>query len=173
MTPRTDIEARRYRTLPEKALRGLSEGPIGRSGSVSLLRIGFTGTAKGMTPYQATRVNLYLASFAERGAVEFHHGDCIGADSEAHDLARKNGLLIVGHPPVDPKARAFRECDMLWEELPYLVRNHDIVHATNIMIVAPRSRREELRSGTWATYRYAMAANRDCRMAWPMDQPDA
>lgn len=38
---------------------------------------------------------------------------------------------------------------------PPLVRNHDIVDSTELLIACPKEQVEVLRSGTWATIRYA------------------
>jgi len=38
---------------------------------------------------------------------------------------------------------------------PYLERNHNIVDESELLIACPKSKEEELRSGTWATVRYA------------------
>ena len=44
--------------------------------------------------------------------------------------------------------------------LPPLVRNRNIVRAVDIMIAAPATDKEELRSGTWATVRYCRQARK-------------
>lgn len=41
-----------------------------------------------------------------------------------------------------------------------LARNRRIVAAVDVLIAAPETDREELRSGTWATIRYARAAGK-------------
>jgi hypothetical protein len=101
---------------------------------------------------------MFLEYFKERGAVCLHHGDCIGADSLADDLAAELGYTIVIHPPVDDRKRAFcerRGVRMEHVAKPYLERNHDIVTACDILIAVPHTPHEEVRSGTWATVRYA------------------
>lgn len=116
------------------------------------IRIGFTGTEVGMTHKQQEVVKWLL----QRGPAELHHGDCIGADSQAHELCLLEGVRIVIHPPEDPKKRAF--CigwDEIREEKPYLDRNHDIVNECELLIATPQTPHEILRSGTWATVRYA------------------
>lgn len=50
---------------------------------------------------------------------------------------------------------------------PYLWRNHQIVDATSALIAAPFGFEEELRSGTWATVRYARKLGRPVRFFWP------
>lgn len=123
--------------------------------------VGFTGTQVGMSIDQKKRLGELLA---EIGAVEFHHGDCIGADAEADWIARvPHRCHIVIHPPTDSSKRAFtaRPGDMVHQPRPYLVRNHQIVLSSGLLIAAPRTDREELRSGTWATVRYARTIGRE------------
>ncbi len=127
------------------------------------MRISFTGTQKGMTKEQ--RVT-FLSLIEKLNPEEFHHGDCIGADEDAHSLVRaKNSFhrvpsyltTIIIHPPINPKKRAF--CGPYQtKELPkkdYLARNHDIVDCADTLIACPKDIFEEKRSGTWATIRYA------------------
>jgi len=96
------------------------------------------------------------------GATELHHGDCVGADVEADSIARELELDVVVHPPSDSRLRAFcaRPGDVVWQPAPYLERNRDIVDSTDRLVAAPRSDEEELRSGTWATVRYARKVGR-------------
>lgn len=86
-----------------------------------------------------------------------HHGDCIGADAQAHELALDVGLLIAIHPPTVLRHRAFcKGASQLYPEKPYMDRNRDIVDMTSELIAAPATMIEEPRgSGTWATIRYA------------------
>lgn len=123
--------------------------------------IGFTGTQHGMSDSQRERLKWLLATELTDDPmrdVHLHHGDCIGADADADSIAWNLGCRIVIHPPTDAKKRAF--CDsgrtIILKEKPYLERNHDIVDETEYLIAAPRDPyREEMRSGTWATIRYA------------------
>jgi hypothetical protein len=112
--------------------------------------VGFTGTQRGMTPNQLSVVRFYLDPYEW-----VHHGDCIGADAQFHQAARRKGHPVDRHPPDNPSKRAFCDFDRDNREKPYLDRNHDIVDASSFMIVAPGEMQEQLRSGTWATFRYA------------------
>lgn len=121
--------------------------------------VGFTGTQQGMTEVQQEKVRAALEIYRDAGAVTFRHGDCLGADAQAHAIARALGYRTVAHPPVNPDKRAFCEVDELLKPRPYLQRNHDIVDWSDVLIGAPKGP-EELRSGTWATLRYAKSLDR-------------
>jgi len=121
--------------------------------------VGFTGTQDGMTPQQKQWFNTYLAFFK---CNELHHGDCLGADVDAHESALDIAAKIIIHPPNYASKRAF--CDKKTSEgvsitvLPekwYIDRNHDIVDASEMMIATPKEHSEQQRSGTWATIRYS------------------
>lgn len=45
--------------------------------------------------------------------------------------------------------------DDIRDPLPPLERNHRIVDACDVLIACPKDAQEQLRSGTWATVRYA------------------
>lgn len=83
-----------------------------------------------------------------------HHGDCIGADAQAHDAARALGYHIVLHPPTNPSRRAYCSADEEAPPLEYLARNKRIVESSELLIAGP-SGPERVRSGTWSTVRYA------------------
>lgn len=139
------------------------------------MKIGFTGTQRGMTDQQKKDVLFYLIEGLNEGVrpdlgeseVEFHHGDCIGADKEAYDIAAELGYYIVCHPPKNPSKRAWTSCDEMAEEKDYLVRNRDVVDESEILIAAPGEREEQLRSGTWSTVRYARKTGKKIIMVLP------
>lgn len=121
--------------------------------------IGFTGTKRGMTQRQRATVRYLLA---ELQMTELHHGDCVGADAQAHQEALLRGAAVVVHPPADPKLRAY--CSgfrvTVLEPREYLKRNGDIVDACEVLICAPKQKAEQVRSGTWTTIRYAKKRGR-------------
>lgn len=117
------------------------------------MEIGFTGTQLGMTVQQKDRVRLLLEKLDPTGVA---HGDCIGADAEFHNICLQLGKWIRIHPPYKGTKRAY--CKEWNEILPgkdYLVRNRDIVAGVDCLIACPAEYDEQLRSGTWATVRYA------------------
>jgi len=127
-------------------------------------KVGFTGARQGMTEYQKNTVkNLLMAG----QPTEFHHGDCVGADADAHVLAVRAGIKTVGHPPDISDNRAFCGVNILRETKPYLDRNHDIVDETDLLIACPMRAEEVRRSGTWATVRYARKLGRMILIVYP------
>lgn len=125
--------------------------------------VGFTGTQVGMTEAQFTRVSRILASWG--GWV--HHGDCIGADKQFHDIAHARGIKVAIHPPTHSGKRAFCVGDVCHVPADYLTRNRQIVDASLGLIGTPKSFEEELRSGTWATIRYARRSKKPVVIVWP------
>ena len=133
------------------------------------MKIGFTGTQTGITPPQFDLLVEVLQELHE--VTEAHHGDCLGADREfAVTIDAVFGIgkmLLHRHPPDDDKKRAFTRYDVDYPVAPFLVRNKDIVNATEILIACPKTQHEELRSGTWATVRYARKQGGVVVILWP------
>jgi hypothetical protein len=116
-----------------------------------VLHLGFTGTRYGMTPAQSVAVERLTRRLAEAHYVVAHHGDCVGADAEFHEIARLYVDRIVIHPPVDEMRRAFcRPADEWRDARSHLARNQAIVTESMIMIAAPFEC-EHRRGGTWYT----------------------
>ena len=118
------------------------------------MNVGFTGTQKGMT--SAQRI-VFRGIIRTMNITGFNHGDCVGADEDAHSIVRfeKSKIKIRIFPPVDEKKRAFCKGDYYFQKCPYLIRNKLIVNHSHILIVCPKEEIEQLRSGTWSTVRYA------------------
>jgi len=134
------------------------------------MKVGFTGTQRGMSEFQRISFEAGLRFMFEPDS-EFHHGDCIGADEQAQSIAMRLGFIIHIYPPIDPKKRAFCNGPHIMVPKPYLERNHDIVDATDILIATPGEAIEQLRSGTWATIRYARKKNRKLLIIGPAGEP--
>ena len=128
--------------------------------------VSFTGTQHGMTQIQKERVEEYLRILKP---TEFHHGDCVGADAEAHDIAVSLSISIHNHPPKNPDKRAFciNHVSKWYGEKSYLERNKDMARICDVLIAAPIGNQETRRSGTWATVRYARALNKEIIFAYP------
>lgn len=125
--------------------------------------IGFTGTAEGMSAVQVSKLeSLWIAlKLQHQERIELHHGDCVGGDEQSHDIAKKLGFRIVLHPPIIEVKRAFCSgADEIRPPFDFLIRNHHIVDETMELFVGPKTNEEELRSGTWSTYRCAKQLNK-------------
>jgi predicted NUDIX family NTP pyrophosphohydrolase len=137
-------------------------------------KIGFTGTSMGMTPQQKIEVAGKLKKLYDEGFNELHYGLCIGADQQAAIFAKKLGYRVVAHPGVNKKNPTntlfrsdFADNDEVREPKFFIARDRDIVDETELMIAAPNTREERVRSGTWATVRYARKQNREVILILP------
>ena len=125
-----------------------------------MYHIGFTGSSTPITNAQRNTLEFVFTAhdmLRDRTPddITLHHGDCINADCEAHTLARSLNYNIVLHPPIYKSKRAFCTADIELPPRPYLDRNRHIIAAADELIAVPKEYEEELRSGTWATVRYA------------------
>lgn len=135
------------------------------------MRIGHTGTRNAPTSAQKSAVYDELLRTeqgwrGELGDLEFHHGDCVGTDAFAARVAYAFGYRVVAHPPSDPGLRSWTNAHETRVPLPYIQRNHVIVDEIEHLIVTPEGP-ERLRSGTWATVRYARRLERPMTIVWP------
>jgi len=131
--------------------------------------IGFTGTRKGLTSAQQNCLGAVIRLNAP-DQIEAHHGLCGGADNSFHhlvaELYKEVDRKIVGHPPIDKKDYVHNACDEMRAAKDFLVRNHDIVDETEILIACPKGK-ESQRSGTWSAIRYAKSQRRPVTIIWP------
>ena len=141
---------------------------------MSDLHIGFTGTKNGMTDDQRNALWRYMAEYRQRMGedvnIVLHHGDCVGADDEAHTIAARSGWHVALHPGTDGDGNSpyrahaeDRESAHVWavnEPAPYPERNMDIVLSSMMVLAAPKSSEEVRRSGTWSTVRAAVKMGR-------------
>jgi len=108
-----------------------------------------------MTQPQREAVVELLRQRVLHSRVTFRHGGAFGADSGAAEIAYALGYDVRTHLPAGR-----RPAD-------YLARNHTIVDMTDELLAAPAGMEEELRSGTWATVRYARKQRRMVTVVWP------
>ena len=125
------------------------------------MKYGFSGSREGMTRDQAEELVAFLRAQYD-DITEWHDGDCIGADAQAHELVET--LLgarcrMIGHPPDQSRYRAFLKYNESRLPLPYLVRDRMIVQETEILVACPKEMKEVLRSGTWTTIRQGLKTN--------------
>lgn len=137
----------------------------------SYVSLGFTGSQNGLTSEQSSTLRSLLTPWAsDPEGKSVHHGDCIGADAEFHDIivSLSDVIAIKKYPCNITSKRA--HCvggHNVCEPLPPLDRNSPIVRAGGILIACPSSRKEVLRSGTWATIRRARKSFRDILYIYP------
>lgn len=116
------------------------------------IAIAFSGSRNGMTPLQHSATERLLRKLNGR---YLFHGDCVGADSAAHDIGVSLGYIIKIYPPSNPKLRAFRRGDSCAKPKPYLERNRNMIDDADILVAAPRLIDTGQRSGTLYCIRYA------------------
>ncbi len=133
------------------------------------MKIGFTGTRNGMTRLQRAFV---LRAIGQCHVTEVHHGACIGADKDFHNIALLLKAPIIIHPGVNKNGYCYSRasCPNAKEVKPekfFLDRDKDIVNSVDLLIATPKGHKEELRSGTWATVRYAREKNKHLLVVFP------
>lgn len=127
-----------------------------------------------MTGKEKRRVIKHLLHQMSHG----HHGDCVGADYEFHNVAEYGFGMgasaaptsIVIHPPINEQFRAFCIGTDRREAKPYLNRNRDIVDECDVLIAAPKQtvKPASLRGqGTWLTVEYAHKQGKPVYIVFP------
>lgn len=99
---------------------------------------------------------------------EFGHGDCVGADAQAAEMAYGLGIRIMCFPPVHDGNRAFTSFNH--ETFPaetYFARNRRIVSWCDLLIGCPPTMERLVNGGTWYTLDYAKRIKRQTRVCWP------
>ncbi len=134
-----------------------------------MTRIGFTGSqhARMRGPQLSTFFVLLDELCAIGARAEFHHGCNQMRDDQAARIAKCLGYRLYGHPPTDKSKVGSVANDFDYPDLPYLERNHRIVDNTILLIAAPLTSYEQLRSGTWATVRWAAKRGKPGFVIWP------
>ncbi|MCR4338579.1 MAG: hypothetical protein NUW01_01695 [Gemmatimonadaceae bacterium] len=131
--------------------------------------LGFTGTQGGLTEAQEQTLRRVLAHQRRLGADRLLHGCCVGADDTAARAASELRLKVVGLPsaPLGAAKRSDAPNDVEFAPRPPLDRNRVIARSCDMLVACPRQTREVLRSGTWATVRYARRAGKPVLIIWP------
>jgi hypothetical protein len=128
------------------------------------MKLGMTGNRNGISECALSE----LKKFVETNNIsEAHHGDCVGADTDFHNLCESFSIPIIIHPPDNNFHRSFCKSKSIRTPKPYLVRNHDIVDECDVLIAFPETKTEVIRSGTWSTVRYATKNNKKVIIIFP------
>jgi len=141
------------------------------------MNVGFTGTREGMTKDQKEQVeNLLLYFRSDIFESVFHHGNCIGADEQALELAGKLNYYTIAHPTDMPNLQIpVSHSHESREVRQPLARNRDIVRESDVVIAAPKEDVEPKHyrgSGTWFTINHCRKQNINRRylIVWPDGQ---
>jgi hypothetical protein len=147
--------------------------------------LGFTGTLRGMTHEQKAIAELRIVEL--RPSV-FIHGGASGADTDAHCIIidRIPGFDFPHTIEIYPEDSPLRRRHQYWRFPEHriaakasgrdfilhnpdkpLARNLTIVQRCDHLLATPDSHEEKLRSGTWATIRYARKAGKPHTIIWP------
>jgi hypothetical protein len=139
-----------------------------------IIKIGYSGSRRGMTTPQLRAAYQYLAHIKlvndiEDVTIEDHHGDCLGGDKEFDVIAAVTGCRRVTHPPLNARLRAWCLAEEIREPKDYLARDWDIASETGELLAAPYTPYPVPGSGTWTTIGYAVQLGRPARVIMPGD----
>lgn len=125
------------------------------------MEIGFTGTRHGTTAQQSRKLHALLAVYWLPGS-RLHHGDCVGSDEVAFNIGTWLGYSTIAYPAtnISNALQAHTKSTERITGYDTLTRNHIIVEMSTLLIATTQGTREEPRSGTWATIRYAQKKDR-------------
>lgn len=148
-----------------------------------MLSVGYTGPEEGMTPAQAKALRGLLRSWKlvrHDEVLVLHHGDCVGGDIEAQDIAVEEEWWVEIWPPDNDRKRGWGERRLpeaehtdtivaVHQPKPYLDRDWDIA-AQDVLVATPKQKYEpegRERGGTWATVTRARRQGTPVRIIWP------
>lgn len=124
-----------------------------------------TGTRTGASEAALDACRHWLSTHDQ--PTEAHHGDCVGADTQWHELLEAMDVPIHIHPCNLRSQRSHLSGAQIYPVRSPLVRNHVLVDVCDVLHAFPQTMEEIQRSGTWATIRYARKSGRDHVLFWP------
>ena len=128
--------------------------------------LGFTGSRAGMTDAQRMAFEQLLS---EHKVAMFMHGDCVGADKQAHDIVEANypGISILVLPSLDASLRAWcrPRKGVVAAAAASADRNASIARISQLLVATPRTPVQPESgfipvSGTEQTIGFARAGNK-------------
>lgn len=136
---------------------------------------GFSGQRNGMTEAQEQAFYMLLK---ELMLERLDHGDCVGSDENAHDIALKIPVPVIGiHPPTSARYRAHCETRIatgvqlkVYPPRPFLIRDRNILVEKDVLIATPRTPHMPISlrgQGTWTTVWYAKQQDMPCVIVSP------
>ena len=115
-----------------------------------------------------TLLNAFLIKTNRDTKITFNHGDCFGADADAHGICREALIRDINCYPCNlSNQRAFTDAKQIGDPLPPLERNRIIADGCDVLIACPATGHEEQRSGTWATIRHRDRMQGRYIIIWP------
>lgn len=135
------------------------------------LNLGITATRVGLTRRQKTAVISLHFTHQLPDHFKLRHGGCIGGDEDIHKIFREtSSVYVIVYPQnaLSDSVSTFcvNDADEIRESLPPLVRNRLLVDESSLLIACPKGG-EYMRSGTWATIRYARKVHKEIWIVWP------
>ncbi len=136
------------------------------------VKIGFTGTRKGLTEKQRRVLTSQLryALQSKNMPLSFLHGGCIGADEQAAMIAGNLGYDLIEFPSDLAYMRTRLVSHETRSVKAPLARNDDIIEECDRLYACPKEMYEPnpgRGQGTWTTIRHARKANRRTIIIWP------
>lgn len=143
-----------------------------------ICNVGMTGTRYGCQNAQMHTLTEVIYQLGSRGIDTWHHGDCIGADSQFHHTVKAlrndykwKGKIII-HPPLiniknDDDNWAKNQGDENREPLSHLARNRKIVEEVDLLLATTYDMFEQKTGGTWYTVNYARKQGKPVMIIWP------
>lgn len=121
------------------------------------MKIGFTGTRRGMTQLQEREFRRLITVMAP---THFYHGGAIGSDVRAAMIVReiRRSYCQIECFPARKNYTPLQDEVVHPVTLDPIARNPYIIAASEFLIATPYEEQEILRSGTWATIRLARNA---------------
>ena len=125
------------------------------------MQVGITGARAGITVHAGNTFENIMVKM-HTVIKHVHHGDCKGADEDAHRFFETNyrDIKIVIHPPpknLKKELRAFCKAHETKKALPtFKQRNEEIVECTNLLIAFAPTKEVDRNSGTWECILHAL-----------------
>lgn len=137
------------------------------------MELACTATQHGLTDAQTRGVSGFFSMYHVTDRINsLHNGGCIGGDEEIAEIAYSflPRINIILHPGDTPKKWSTRVFELASEIFPHrgnLERNRYMVDIATHVLACPREGTEVLRSGTWATIRYAKKTGKRLTIIYP------
>jgi hypothetical protein len=149
------------------------------------MRVGFTGTRRGMTEAQVMAMHTEVLGRRVRPSV-WLHGGCVGADEDSVVAVRLWQAPLEEPPPAPVRVvalpgrsasgpathdlqseAAIRSSDEVRAVDTHFARNRRIVEECEVLVACPATMAEAASGGTWYTVNQARRAGRRVIIVWP------